>query len=1135
MTDTAWRGANALGTVRAGDLISALTRVSSARSRHEQSPLSGVTLFFSGATLTVWASDQARLAVMPVTLANGVEAPHLAVVPGGYAAEIKAAFERREDLELALRDGRTLLARRPGSDTVLAQPLWLPEPQTAAYGAFTSTGASGGFVVARGKEVASRLAGLPERNPVSLVVGAGQLWLHSDGSTQDSPIGASGSLPPQTIVLNRGLLADAVDAVTNVKLPNVMIEVVGDDVVRLIGTSRSEPVEFGALHCLVRTGPVPDHDVHPVLGGDAGAPVAATTETPTEASPVDEILAELDGIIGQPVLKKQVRSLINQVEINRMRAERGLKVSQVGSHMVFAGPPGTGKTTVARLIAKLLHALGALERPKVKEVARPDLVSQNIGGTEEKTMEAIEDALGGVLFVDEAYTLASGGETDFGKQAIDTLLKEVEDKRDAFVCILAGYTHQMKTFMASNPGLPSRFPRTIDFEQYSVEELVQIAKSMAKGMDNDISDDGVTELTQRLTDEQRRGGFERKDWGNARSIRNIVEQASTHRDMRISMSGAHDYESLVMLTAADVAEACNDFAIGRAAGKSESVEDVLAELDAQVGQPQLKSQVRAIVAQAKVQQIKQAQGLTSEGMALEHLLFTGPPGTGKTTVARLIARLYRALGVLPQGEIVEVSQSNLVAGYKGQTAIQTRDKIDEAMGGVLFIDEAYTLVSGGDSSFGQEAIDELLPRLENDRGKFVAIAAGYPDEMESFVASNVGLRSRFTTTINFLPYTAEELVQIAVSMASGKAEKLTEGAVEVLRAGLRGVERAGGFADKAWGNARAVRNLLQRAVQLRDLRVSDEDLTADPTSLVTITETDMEVACAREGLASGGATEDVADVLAELDEQVGQRGVKYQVRSLVAQAQLAQERKDAGLAEGPVLIEHLLFVGPPGTGKTTMARLIGRLYKALGLLPKGHMVQVDRSGLVAEYVGQTAPKTNKKISEAMGGILFIDEAYALVPTNESDFGGEAINTLVPRLTDDKNKFLAIAAGYPEDMRRFLTANVGLKSRFTTQIEFQPYDARELVLITQVMARKRGQQFGDGALDALQERLDAAASTGRFVDSEWGNAREMGNLLDDAMKRRDLRLHSEGYQNPEEMVTLALVDVVGACEKVLAEA
>jgi replication-associated recombination protein RarA len=614
-------------------------------------------------------------------------------------------------------------------------------------------------------------------------------------------------------------------------------------------------------------------------------------------------------------------------------------------------------------------------------------------------------------------------------------------------------------------------------------------------------------------------------------VRNIVEQAAAHRDMRISIAGQHDVESLITLTAADIAEACNDLRVGRAAGKRETAEDVLGELDAQIGQPQLKQQVRAIVAQARVQQAKQEQGIATDGMALEHLLFTGPPGTGKTTIARLLARLYRALGVLTNDGIVEVNQSTLVAGYKGQTAIQTRGKIDEAMGGVLFIDEAYTLVAG-EHSFGQEAIDELLPRLENDRGRFVAIAAGYPDEMKRFVDSNVGLQSRFTTTIEFLPYTADELVQIAQSMAARRAEHLTDGAVEVLRERLTALEHAGGFTTKAWGNARSVRNVLDRAVQRRDLRVSEGDLTADPEMLITVTEADMIAACDLERLSAGAVTESVEDVLSELDAQIGQPQLKQQVRALLAQARMAQRRQQTGQATGRVPIEHLLFVGPPGTGKTTIARLIGRLYRALGLLPKGDMVEVDRTGLVAGYIGHTAKQTTEKIDAAMGGVLFIDEAYTLVKKDDPrDFGREAIETLLPRLENDKGKFLAIAAGYPEEMTAFLDANPGLKSRFTTTIEFQPYTADELVQIAQGMAVRRAERLTDGAVEVMRQRITAMEQAGAFNSRDWGNARTVRNLVDRAAQLRDLRLSDDEFEaDVESVVTITETDMAAACDR-----
>lgn len=1149
-------GVRLLGTVGAGELISGLKKVDGVRHADVASSLSGVMLHLVEDRLTLWATDQVVLATIPVALAppqgaGGTAGPVgrageavTAVVPGGWLGALRRAVQRSDELEIGLRGTSTLVVRRRGDDEQLVQELWDPAVQLDVSGPLLAVQGSEGLAALRGKELLSLLRSTAEGTMLGLDVEPRQLTVHADPAGRASVHGsvrAAVNLPAQRLDADSGALTAAVSAVTNLKLTTVMLEKVGGTLLKLYGASEGEPLRYSDVDCYLRLGdsrgstPVPAEPTSAVPGDaviEAVSSMPPQGPGPERSSATDGALAALDGIIGQPALKQQIHSLRTQVEINLRRQEQGLKQSQVGTHMVFAGPPGTGKTTVARLVARLYHELGILENEEVVEVSRTEIISENIGGTETNMRDAVERARGGVLFVDEAYAFtAEKGSNDFGPKAIEVLLKAVEDDRGSFVCILAGYTDRMKDFMAANPGLRSRFPRTVVFEPYAPEELSQIAISMARAADDDIDEGGVAELRRRLQDEESRGGFLRDDWGNARSIRNVVEQAAVHRDVRISDSGAVDRDSLVTLTAPDIAAACDDFGIGRAAGRAETVDDVLAELDAQIGQNQLKQQVRAIIAQTRVQSARRDHGLAS-AIDLEHLLFVGPPGTGKTTVARLLARLFRALGVLTNDDIVEVGQEQLVAGYKGQTALRTAEKIDEAMGGVLFIDEAYSLVSGGDSSFGQEAIDTLLPALENARGRFVTIAAGYPDEMRTFVASNAGLASRFTTTIEFQPYTAEELVQIAVSMAGARAETLTEGALEVLRARLVAVERAGGFAAKDWGNARAMTNLLVRAVQMRNLRISRSELsTLAPTVLATITEEDMTAACDRE-LAAGDAAEQVEDVLAELDDQIGQSAVKEQVRALVAQAALARRRKDAGLGTGPVALEHLLFVGPPGTGKTTIARLLGRLYRALNLLPTGHLVSATRSDLVGEHVGRTAPKTNGRVDAAIGGVLFLDEAYALVPSSASDFGREAIDTLVLRLEDDKNSFVAIAAGYPEDMKRFVGANAGLASRFTTTIRFETYEAAELALIAASMAQRSGQQITEDAAELLDMRLHAAQESGLFGSAEWGNAREMRNLIDAAMKRRDLRLHREGYAEPAEMVTLDVDDVSSACDTVL---
>ncbi len=278
---------------------------------------------------------------------------------------------------------------------------------------------------------------------------------------------------------------------------------------------------------------------------------------------------------------------------------------------------------------------------------------------------------------------------------------------------------------------------------------------------------------------------------------------------------------------------------------SDVVDEVLAELDSQVGQEQVKKQVRSLLAQVRANLARERAGLRA-GRLTEHYVFAGPPGTGKTTIARLIGRLYAALGVLEQGHLVEADRSSMVGEYHGHTVARTSALIDSAMGGVLFIDEAYALQTRGFTDgdpFGKEAIDTLLKRMEDDRDRLVVIVAGYPEPMESFLDSNPGLRSRFTTTIDFAVYSPDELVDIATLMADGSGNRLRDDAQEVTRRLLTAMEEAGEFTSDTFGNARFVRNLVERAARVRDGRIfADAHAEPDTTELIEIAGEDIEVA-----------------------------------------------------------------------------------------------------------------------------------------------------------------------------------------------------------------------------------------------------------------------------------------------------
>ena len=249
---------------------------------------------------------------------------------------------------------------------------------------------------------------------------------------------------------------------------------------------------------------------------------------------IEELTAELDRLIGLPGVKAEVRAIIDEIQVNEWRRSGGLSVTPSSNHLIFAGAPGTGKTTVARIYGQLLAALGVLPRGRFREVSRRDLVGQYLGHTAEKTSAAFEAALGGVLFIDEAYTLSrtfgSGG--DFGQEAIDTLVKLMEDHRHEIVVIVAGYTDEMADFLAANPGLASRFSRTIEFENYTAAELAEILATMAENHEYALAPELVVAARSHFQTVRRS-----KDFGNARDARKLFEgmrkaQAQRLRQLR---------------------------------------------------------------------------------------------------------------------------------------------------------------------------------------------------------------------------------------------------------------------------------------------------------------------------------------------------------------------------------------------------------------------------------------------------------------------------------------------------------------------------------------------------------------------------------------------------------------------------
>lgn len=519
---------------------------------------------------------------------------------------------------------------------------------------------------------------------------------------------------------------------------------------------------------------------------------------------IGESEKQLNELIGLSGIKESIKKIKAYALMNK-------DSDALNIHMCFLGNPGCGKTEVARYVAGVLYENKILPTKKIIEVDRSGLVSEYFGATAEKTRSVIARAMGGVLFVDEAYALGNnadtGGLTDYGREAIDTLVKAMEDHRGEFCVIFAGYRNEMQKMLSVNPGLKSRIQFTLDFPNYTREELKEITMLMLKKRKYTIGEAALSRMLD-ITDVRRKD----PNFANAREIRNILDQVIMCQNLRCA--GTEDTEIGIV----DVNKYIQDAKINLPTSSTGAAQKILTgeeELDQLIGLSVVKRMVRKIKAYAK-----RNQGLADFNL---HMCFYGNPGTGKTEVARILSRILYDAGVLDEAKLIETDAHGLIGKYVGETAPKTLAKINDAMGGVLFIDEAYSLAggttaNGGATSYGEEAIAVLLKEMEDRRGQFCTILAGYRDEMVKMISTNPGLESRIQFTLEFPDYTREELGLIAQSFLEKKGYSIDDGALNRLLDIMEYFRNRPNFA-----NARTVRNVLDQVIMNQNLRTEDED------------------------------------------------------------------------------------------------------------------------------------------------------------------------------------------------------------------------------------------------------------------------------------------------------------------------
>ena len=785
--------------------------------------------------------------------------------------------------------------------------------------------------------------------------------------------------------------------------------------------------------------------------------------TPT----LEEARYKLNSIIGIKELKEFIDNVQNNYKVQNIRERLGLTTSKISMNMIFAGNAGTGKTNAARTTFEYLNALGLLSRGVFKEVSKADFVSENVNETAKKTMEVVNSAIGGVLFIDEAYSLCESEEDKVGKEIVDALLKGIEDNRDDLIVILAGYENDMEKFLSINPGLKSRFPNIIHFEDYTPYEMYAIALNIAKSKGYKIADNVEDDLIDLFAKNQISG---KNDLGNARFVRNIIENAI----MDASRKYLQDKQKKI-----DLLEAHNfNFKVKAKFNLEERLKDIIGLEEVK---NLLRSQYKLIVAQEK----RKSVGVETKIEQNLNMVFAGNPGTGKTSIARLVAEMLNSMGLLKIGQLVETDRSNFVSEIPGQTSKKTEETFKEAIGGILFIDEAYTLAY---DPLGREAIETLLKLIEDYSKDVIVILAGYEKEMEDFFDVNIGLRSRFPLWTNFEDYKPDELSEMAIKLLESKGFKLSKNGYTSLKKSFVDIYEN---ADIQSGNGRLVRNYVENLIRSQSIRIAESDISVYEMNLITTKDID--------NINEFTSANDF-NLEEKLKKIAANERAKDFLRNQYKIIKTKEKREKLGIKSQLSKYSNMVFTGNSGTGKKTTLKILSSMYYNVGLIKSKNIVEMDEIEITSLLDGGV--QIEDILKDYLGKMVLIDKAHLFIDKYNKN---EMISSLIKFIDKNNNKIIIVLCGEKEGMRELVLSNPSLSCRFPIWLDFQDYNKDELFEIAINLINYRGYEINQ---DGEEELRKSIVDLSNISDLSVKNALMITKFLDKVVRIQSIRVYND---------------------------